>query len=34
MNMRAVRFSMSGYREQGRLTNVPLYGAYSYFTED
>ncbi len=32
--MHGVRFSMSGYREQGRMTNVPLYGAGVYFTKD
>ncbi len=32
--MRGVRFSMSGYREQERMTNVPLYGAGVYFTKD
>ena len=25
-----LRFSMSDYREEGRLTNVPLYGARSF----
>lgn len=29
-----IRFSMSSYREQERMTNVPLYGAGVYFTED
>lgn len=29
--MHGVRFSMSGYREQERMTNVPLYGAGVYF---
>ena len=32
--MHGVRFSMSGYREQERMTNVPLYGAGVYFTKD
>ena len=32
--MHGVRFSMSGYREQERMTNVPLYGAGIYFTKD
>lgn len=31
--MHGVRFSMSGYREQERMTNVPLYGAAVYFTK-
>ncbi len=30
-NMHGVRFSMSPYREQERMTNVPLYGAGVYF---
>ena len=30
-NMHGVRFSMSPYREQERMTNVPLYGAWVYF---
>lgn len=29
-NMKGVRFSMSDYREQENLTNVPLYGARAY----
>ena len=33
-NMRGVRFSMSPYREQERMTNVPLYGAGVYFAND
>ena len=33
-NMRGVRFSMSPYREQERMTNVPLYGAGVYFVND
>ena len=32
--MHGVRFSMSPYREQERMTNVPLYGAGVYFTGD
>jgi len=32
--MHGVRFSMSGYREQERITNVPLYGAGVYFSKD
>ena len=32
--MHGVRFSMSGYREQEKMTNVPLYGAGVYFTKD
>lgn len=32
-NMHGIRFSMSPYREQERMTNVPLYGAGVYFTE-
>ncbi len=32
--MHGVRFSMSGYREQERMTNVPLYGAGVYFSKD
>ena len=32
--MHGIRFSMSGYREQERMTNVPLYGAGVYFTKD
>lgn len=32
--MHGVRFSMSGYREQERMTNVPLYGAGVYLTKD
>lgn len=32
--MHGVRFSMSGYREQERMTNVPLYAAGIYFTKD
>ena len=31
--MHGVRFSMSPYREQERMTNVPLYGAGVYFRE-
>lgn len=30
-NMHGVRFSMSPYREQERMTNVPLYGAGVFF---
>lgn len=33
-NMRGVRFSMSPYREQERMTIVPLYGAGVYFAND
>ena len=33
-SMRGVRFSMSPYREQERMTNVPLYGAGVYFAKD
>lgn len=29
-DMRGLRFSMSDYREEDRLTNVPLYGARSF----
>lgn len=32
--MQAVRFSMNGYREQERMTNVPLYGVGVYFTRN
>ena len=32
--MRAVRFSMSAYREQERITNVPLYGAGLFFARN
>lgn len=32
-NMNGIRFSMSPYREQERMTNVPLYGAGVYFTK-
>lgn len=32
-DMKAVRFSMSGYREQDRMTNVPLYGSCAYFSK-
>lgn len=32
-NMHGIRFSMSPYREQERMTNVPLYGAGVYFKE-
>ena len=32
--MHGVRFSMSVYREQERMTNVPLYGAGVYFKKD
>lgn len=32
--MHGVRFSMSGYRQQERMTNVPLYGASVYFSKD
>lgn len=31
---RAVRFSMSGYREQDRIINVPLYGTCVYFSKE
>lgn len=31
--MHGVRFSMSPYREQERMTNVPLYGAGIYFSK-
>lgn len=30
--LRALRFSLSDYREQDRMTNVPLYAISSYFT--
>lgn len=33
-NMHGIRFSMSPYREQERITNVPLYGAGVYFKKD
>ena len=33
-NMHGIRFSMSPYREQERMTNVPLYGAGVYFAKD
>ena len=33
-NMHGVRFSMSPYREQERMTNVPLYGAGVYFANN
>lgn len=33
-NMHGIRFSMSPYREQDRMTNVPLYGAGVYFGEN
>ena len=33
-NMHGVRFLMSPYREQERMTNVPLYGAGVYFAND
>ena len=33
-NMHGVRFSMSPYREQERMTNVPLYGAGVYLPND
>lgn len=33
-NLHGIRFSMSPYREQERMTNVPLYGAGVYFTKD
>ena len=33
-SMHGVRFSMSPYREQERMTNVPLYGAGVYFAKD
>ena len=33
-NMHGVRFSMSPYREQERMTNVPLYGAGVFFAND
>lgn len=29
-DMNGLRFSMSDYREQDRITNVPLYGASAY----
>ena len=29
--MHGLRFSMSDYREQGWLTNIPLYAASTYF---
>ncbi len=32
-SMHGVRFSMSPYREQERMTNVPLYGAGVYFAK-
>jgi hypothetical protein len=32
--MHDIRFSMSPYREQERMTNVPLCGAGVYFTKD
>ena len=32
-NTHGIRFSMSPYREQERMTNVPLYGAGVYFKE-
>lgn len=32
-NMHGIRFSMSPYREQERMTNVPLYGTGVYFVE-
>jgi len=32
-DMHGVRFSMSPYREQERMTNVPLYGAGVYFSK-
>ena len=31
--MHGVRFSMSPYKEQERMTNVPLYGAGVYFSK-
>ena len=31
--LKAVRFSMSPYREQEQITNVPLYGASVFFSE-
>ena len=33
-SMHGIRFSMSPYREQERMTNVPLYGAGVYFAKD
>ena len=33
-DMYGVRFSMSPYREQERMTNVPLYGAGVYFANN
>ena len=33
-DMHGIRFSMSGYREQERMTNVPLYGAGVYFAKE
>ena len=33
-NMHGIRFSMSPYREQEKMTNVPLYGAGVYFVKD
>jgi len=33
-SMHGIRFSMSPYREQERMTNVPLYGAGVYFTKN
>ena len=30
-DMHGIRFSMSPYREQESMTNVPLYGAGVYF---
>lgn len=31
-NLQAIRFSMSDYREQEWLTNVPLYACLAYFS--
>lgn len=33
-NMHGIRFSISPYREQERMTNVPLYGAGVFFSKD
>ena len=33
-SMHGIRFSMSPYREQEKITNVPLYGAGVYFVKD
>ncbi len=32
-DLTAIRFSMSPYREQERMTNMPLYGASVCFTD-